>query len=389
MGTNWRRFARFGLYLSILAMLFSIGWYIVQRQFDLVLQISLGLIVIGLAGYALLDPEHARQLLTGRQARYGSNALVLSLAFIGILAVVNWLAYKNTKRWDLTEGKQYTLAKETIETLGKLTQPVHAVAFFTKQTSSEQAKSLLDQYAYNSNGKFDYEFVDPNANPAAAEQAKITRDGTVVLNMAGQQEPVTTVSEQELTGGLVRLLNPEKRAIYFLTGHGERSPDQGGQESYSTLKTTLESKNYAIATLNLLVQNQIPADAKVIVVAGPKKQLAQSEVDMLSAFQDKGGRVDRDGRTSAAHRFWECTRSAGRLPGTKVGHRGWDGYRGGPDLTTTVCALCGAVWQLADHREAAEPHGAISYRAQHKSADRDDQRCQPGGAGVHRPAIMG
>ncbi len=62
MATNWRRFARFGLYLSLLAILFSVGWYVVQRQFDLVLQISLGLIVIGLAVFALLDPENARQL---------------------------------------------------------------------------------------------------------------------------------------------------------------------------------------------------------------------------------------------------------------------------------------------------------------------------------------
>ena len=289
MGTNWRRFARFGLYLSILAILFSIGWYIVQRQFDLVLQIGLGVIVIGLALFALLDPENARQLLIGRQARYGSNALVLTLAFIGILVVVNYLVFKNSKRWDLTEGKQYTLAKETIETLGKLSQPVQAVAFYTKQTPSDQARSLLDQYKYKSNGKFDYEFIDPNANPAAATQAKVTRDGTIVLNMSGNQEAVTNVSEQELTGGLVRLLNPEKRAIYFLTGHGERSPDQGGQESYSTLKTTLESKNYSVTSLNLLTENQIPADAKVIVIAGPKKPLAKTEVELLSAFQDKGG----------------------------------------------------------------------------------------------------
>jgi ABC-type uncharacterized transport system involved in gliding motility auxiliary subunit len=289
MATNWRRFARIGLYVSVLAILFSVGYYIVQRQFDLVLQISLGLIVIGLAVYALLDPEHARQLLTGRQARYGSNALVLTVAFIGILFVINYLAIKNSKRWDLTEGKQFTLAKETIDTLGKLSQPVHAVAFYTKQTPSDTAKSLLDQYQYNSNGKFDYEFIDPNANPAAAQQAKITRDGTIVLNMSGHQEAVTNVTEQDLTGGLVRLLNPEKRAVYFITGHGEPSIDQGGQESYATLKTTLESKNYTVTSLNLLVENQIPADAKVIVVAGPKKQLSQSEVDMLSAFQDQGG----------------------------------------------------------------------------------------------------
>jgi len=52
MATNWRRYARFGLYLSLLAILFSVGWYVVQREFDLVLQISLGLIVIGLAVFA-------------------------------------------------------------------------------------------------------------------------------------------------------------------------------------------------------------------------------------------------------------------------------------------------------------------------------------------------
>ncbi len=91
MKPGWRRFAPIGLYLAGVAALVSLGLYIIQRQMSLALQISLALIIIGLALYALLDPDKIRQLLTGRQARYGSNALILVLAFIGIVVVINYL----------------------------------------------------------------------------------------------------------------------------------------------------------------------------------------------------------------------------------------------------------------------------------------------------------
>jgi ABC-type uncharacterized transport system involved in gliding motility auxiliary subunit len=84
-------------------------------------------------------------------------------------------------------------------------------------------------------------------------------------------------------------MNPESRAVYFLTGHGERSIDESGQETYSLLKRTLESKNYSVSSLNLLAENKVPQDAKVIVVAGPRVPLAQSEVDLLSEYVGNGG----------------------------------------------------------------------------------------------------
>jgi ABC-type uncharacterized transport system involved in gliding motility auxiliary subunit len=263
--------------------------YIVQREFNLYLQICLGLIIVGLALYALLDPERVRQLLTGRQARYGSNALVLSLAFVGIVVVLNYLVFQNSKRWDLTEDKQYTLAPETHDTLRNLKEPVLAQAFFTKRMSTDQAQVVLDQYKNNSNGKFNYMFIDPERNPVLAEQSNISRDGSIILTMGELKEPVTNVSEQEMTGALVRLLNPEQRTIYFLTGHGEYSPEDGGEKSYAQVKRTLESKNYSVKTLNLLATNQIPDDAKVVVVAGPQKPVSSAEVDLMSKYLEKGG----------------------------------------------------------------------------------------------------
>jgi ABC-type uncharacterized transport system involved in gliding motility auxiliary subunit len=109
------------------------------------------------------------------------------------------------------------------------------------------------------------------------------------LNMAGQRELVTAANERELTAALVRLKSPEARVVYFLTGHGEYSPDDTGEQSYSQVKRTLESKNYTVMTLNLLATNQIPDDVKVIVVAGPTKPVSQAEVDLLTSYLENGG----------------------------------------------------------------------------------------------------
>jgi ABC-type uncharacterized transport system involved in gliding motility auxiliary subunit len=289
MKSTWRRIAPLGLYLSLVAALAAIGLYIVQREWNLPLQISLGLVVVGLALFAVLDPERVRVALTGRQARYGSNALVMSLAFIGILVVVNYLVFKYPQRWDLTENQQYTLAPETLDTLKSLPAQVKALAFYTARVPKDSAEGLLDQYKFHGEGKFDYEFINPETDPIKAQQYNITRDGTVVVVLGEKHEPVTFITEQELTGALVRLMSTGKRAAYFLTGHGEFDPESTGEGSYSLAKASLENKNYTVAKLDLLSTNEIPQDAAVIIIAGPLKPITDQEVELLKAYLDGGG----------------------------------------------------------------------------------------------------
>lgn len=291
MKPEWRPYAVVGLVISAIALIAAPLLYFIYREFNLAVQICLALVVLGLAAFAILDPDRVRTLLTGRQARYGSNSIVLTLAFLGILVIVNYLAYQNSKRWDLTENKQYTLAKETIDTLASMPEAVKATAFFSPNRDSTQARMLLEQYKFHSDGKFTYEFIDPVDQPVLAEEAKITADGTIVLAMGVQQEQVRSASEQELTNGLVRLLNPEKRKVYFLSGHGEPSVDDSSQDGLAQLKLSLEGKNYTVETLNLLATSVIPEDANVVVVPGPKQPLAASEVETLNSFMQGGGAV--------------------------------------------------------------------------------------------------
>ncbi len=284
-----RRFAPIGLVISGLAALSAFVLYILYRSFDLPLQISLGLIVLGLALYVLLDPQKTREVLTGRQARYGSNSLIMTIAVVGILVVINWLVFNYSKQWDLTEDKQNTLTAETLETLKSLKDPVIAEAYYSSQMSSESARNLLQSYQTNSNGKFTYEMIDPVQDPLRAQSSNVTRDATIVLKMDDRQEQISYPNEEEITGALVRLANPGERAVYFLTGHGEKSTDSAADVNYSQVKSALEAKNYTVSELNLLSTPSIPDDALALIIAGPVKPLSDQEITLIKAYQEKGG----------------------------------------------------------------------------------------------------
>lgn len=251
--------------------------------------VSAAVLVVGLAVYSILNPDGVRRFFSGRQARYGSNALILAVAFVGILVVVNLLVYQNPWSKDVTEDQQHTLAPETVRALATLPDKVTAIAFYSTQTPTDTAKQLLDNLKANGKGKFDYRFVDPNANPVLARQYGITGDGKIVLTMGKSSETASFADETDVTQAMVRLINPQARTVYFLTGHGE--PDISGSDptALSRAKQTLESKNYTVKPLNLAATNKIPDDAKALILAGPANPMLDQEVSLVKAYLAKGG----------------------------------------------------------------------------------------------------
>jgi ABC-type uncharacterized transport system involved in gliding motility auxiliary subunit len=296
----WHRYTFIALIVAGLALLSTILFLITRGLLNIGMfsgattetlnrgtLISLGVTILSLAVYTILEPEKVRKLFTGRQARYGSNIFITAIAFLGILFVLNWFVYNNPQNWDVTEDRTNTLAPETIQALESLPEPVNAVAFYSS-LSTETAAELLDKFKANSDGKFDYQFINPDTDPIAAREAGVTGDGKVMLVMGERREIANFASETELTKTLIKLINPEARAVYFLTGHGEHSLDFS-EISLSTAKSTLESKNYTVNSLNLLAENKIPEDALAIIVAGPVKQVSEYEVQLLKQYVDAGG----------------------------------------------------------------------------------------------------
>jgi len=301
--TRVKKFAIIGLWISGIALSATILLLVVKllsiakiytlpnsQLFNWALGIAAALVFLGVASFALLDPQRLRELLTGRQARYGSNAAIMLLAFVSILFVVNLLVLQTPgKPLDFTEDKQNSLATETLDTLKVLPASVQATAYFTSQTPGDTAQKLLENYKNHANGKFTYMFIDPDQNPLAARQAGITGDGKIYLQMGDQHEIVSYASEQDLTSALIRMMNPGQRTIYFLTGGGERDIQNAADTSYSTAKAALEAKNYTVQPLNLIAQNQIPDNATVLVIAGIIQPISSAEQTLLQDYISKGG----------------------------------------------------------------------------------------------------
>ena len=220
-----------------------------------------------------------------RNTRYGAIALVSVLTVLGILVAVNYLAVKQNKRWDLTSNQQYSLSAQTIKLLRGLTSPVKFLVF-EKPENVGTFKPRLDEYQYQSK-QVNVEYIDPDKKPIPAKEYEIQSYGTVVVEYMGRKERVTSATEQDLTGALVKVLNPKERRVYFLSGHGEKDPTDTERAGYSAIIDALRRDNYQWEKLILAQTNMIPDNATVIIVAGPRTDLLEGEVTLLREYLEK------------------------------------------------------------------------------------------------------
>ncbi len=225
-----------------------------------------------------------------RQARYGTVSIVGILVAIGIFAAVNYLGVRQTKRWDLTENQAYSLSEQTIKILQQLDSPVQFTVY-DQETNLGRFRERFDTYRYESSN-VQVEYVDPDRQPARAKQAEITAYGTVVATYKGREQRLTSTEEQDVTNALIKLVSGQEKKVYFTQGHGERDTTSADRLSgYNGISQALTRDNFAVAPLPLIQQKEVPADATVVVIAGPTTDFLQPEIDALKSYVAKGGKV--------------------------------------------------------------------------------------------------
>ena len=291
MQTSLKPYAPVALVLGLAGLVFAAGAWLLQRQFTVVVQVSLAVGLLGLALAMLFNPSALQTWLGGRQARYGGNVLIMVLALFIIVIAVNYLAVRNPQRWDWSEDQLNTLAPESIEIIRQMATPVQAIAFYSTRfvNAQDTARGLLEQYRIESNGLFNYEFHDPEGEPVLAREYNITRDGTIILVQGDLREEISFASEDQISGALVRLASPTSRVLYFLVGHGEHATDVTDETGMSSVADLLERQNYVLLPLDLTITTTVPADARAIVVAGPLVPVTQPEVDAIKGYLDAAG----------------------------------------------------------------------------------------------------
>ncbi|MCU1258215.1 MAG: ABC-type uncharacterized transport system involved in gliding motility auxiliary component-like [Bryobacterales bacterium] len=229
------------------------------------------------------------EFLKARQTRYGAYLAVYVLVIVAILAATNWLANQHNKSFDTTANKRYTLSDQTKKVVGNLKTDVR-VQYFDKTSSFERAKALLDRYANLSN-KLHVDYIDPDKKPDLARAAGIRTYGSIVVQNGLKKQDAKSLSEEEVTGALIRTLKSGDRTACFVTGSGELGIDDTDRGGLSAFKTSLEKNNFKTKTLSLLEKPEIPADCSVLIVPGPKRDYIQPEVDAIKKFLDAGGKA--------------------------------------------------------------------------------------------------
>jgi ABC-type uncharacterized transport system involved in gliding motility auxiliary subunit len=292
---EWVSIAPYLLGIGIVSVFVALIAYLVRGTLDVYTYLPLLIGIVGILAFALLDPDRIQHWMGGRQARFGTSVVIMSIALVGIVVAVNYIVYQEGNRttlWvDLTENQKNTLSAETIRTLHTLTDTIKIRAYYSADnTTWDTVRAELDKYTEASHGKISYVKTDPNANPVAARQDGVTRDAVLVLVVQNRTQLVTDgTSETQLTSAILRLINPGEHKVLFLTGHGEATTAGTGDTDINKIVSSLTNKGYTVDTLDLTQQKTVPDGTDAIVIAGPKKPLQDFELTAIKDYLAKGG----------------------------------------------------------------------------------------------------
>ena len=259
------------------------------------------------------------------------SVIFATLAVFLILIGLNYLSSQYFfKRYYLSQDTRVQLSSRTINVLKSLTNRVDVTVYYDKEDPLYgDIVSLLNEYQAHTR-KLAVKTVDYYRDPGAAQALKVkynlgsvTNKDFIIFDCEGRTgfvdgnwlssfkydlQPSTTQDETKLsisrkrvafngemlfTAKIFAVTQPKPLKAYFLQGHGERSPnDKDEIEGCSKLAEILHRNYVESATLdNLFSTNTIPLDCNLLVIAGPRAQFQQAEVDKISQYLDQGGRL--------------------------------------------------------------------------------------------------
>lgn len=246
------------------------------------------------------------------------NLLAQAVLFITLFAGLNYLAVRYAWRFDLSKNRAHSLSPETRAYLKNLDKPVRVIVTLTEDHDNEEVaqayrdvRGLLREYGFatagNPAGRVTTEFLDVFQRRRDAEALGITDPNTILvicedrprkipldqLYDVKDQKKQAFRGEKALTAAILDVSSPTKKKIYFLTGHGEMALDDvGADRGLSSLEAELKSRNFAVEPVDLAQLGKIPADAAVIVIAGPQGRFDRFEQELLRQYlSNRAGRV--------------------------------------------------------------------------------------------------
>jgi ABC-type uncharacterized transport system involved in gliding motility auxiliary subunit len=226
---------------------------------------------------------------THRAANF-AQAAVYTLIVIAILGVLNFLAQRYNKSFDSTANKKYTLSDQTAKVV-KGVQGDLTITYWDRPNGFPNAEDLFNRYKGLS-PKVTVEYQDVDKKRTEAIAAGVKTVPTILVNVGNKTETAKSLTEEEVTGAMVRALKGGDRAVCFTSGFGEAATtDATGSDGFGNAKDLTEKNNYKTKVVPLIPKPEIPTDCTILVVAGPKRNYLQPAVDAIKSYVENGGRA--------------------------------------------------------------------------------------------------
>ncbi len=204
-----------------------------------------------------------------------------------ILGIVNYLGNRKSAEIDITKKGLNTLAPQSLKVIEMLKSPVK-INLYAKREDWPQYLGLLKLFSAQSS-KIQVEAIDIDLSPQIAREKNISQSGTIEVVTDSTSMQIQLDSELTLTNALLKTLRDKAVKVYFTTGHNELNCKNIEADGISLFCQSLSSTNYEIAEIDLMKEIKIPADADVLVIAGPESAFLKEEVERIENYLNNGG----------------------------------------------------------------------------------------------------
>ncbi len=246
--------------------------------------------------------------------RNGLSPLHLLLLIV-ILILINIIGMNWFTRIDLTEDRVYSLSRASIDLVRNLEDPVTIRAYFTAQLPPPYSsyrrfvKDKLDEYRAYGGVNIQYEFIDPNQDEQARQEAErlgippvqiqvIENDNLQIKNVymglsieyGGEREIIPVIEdlstlEYDITSALFKLTRDRLPTVGILQGHGEPVPDQ----AFPRFKQAL-TRNYDVQTVRI-ENGALQPQPDVLFVIAPTDSFPEADLQALDTYITHNGKV--------------------------------------------------------------------------------------------------
>ena len=283
---------------------------VLQVLWTMLLALSL-LPVLG-AQLALGEHRHARGEAPGvesfRVLETATAGLTVALAG-ALLFVVGYLASERDETLDLSYFRTATPGEATRAMVSGLDEPLRVLLFFPQVNPVKDEVLRYFRELADATGRVRIEQYDRLASPRVAAELEITQDGTIAVVRGDQITRVNVGSSLATARTTLRSLDRHfqtallpilrrRPKVYLTTGHGELNDSTtrttvapstlGGT---GALRELLGFLGYEPGELGLVtgLGADVPADASVVMVLGPRRPFLAEELDALGRFLARGG----------------------------------------------------------------------------------------------------